>query len=171
MSNSFINPTSILIDKEKLRTLVTNDCGSFRKVSIRAKLNPSYINHLINGANNKYMKKGDAESVAKALGTTVKEFTLKQLKVEHVKIVKPVYEYNPVEIVKFHKKKEVDFKHWVSLPKREVDSSCVYEVDRLGTRRMVARTNGNGVVIYLNEYVAHNALETLVQGIRNRNVE
>ena len=157
--------TRILVDKVALRNFInTSEHENMKEVSRLSGLYPNYLSGLLNVETSRTIKLSAAESIAKVLGVTVKQFTIME---KVIVIEKPKPLYSAIEIVKCRKKKEVDFKHWVSLPKREVDSSCVYEVDRLGTRRMVARTNGNGVVVYLNEYVAHNALETLVQGLRN----
>jgi len=154
--------TRILVDKKALRDLITSSkFDTAKEVSKQSGLYSNYINTLLNVETSRTIKVSYAESIAKVLGVTVNEFSIDDVEEE----VKPIYSH--VEIVKCRKKKEVDFKHWVSLPKREVDTGCVYELDRLGMRRLVARTNGKGVVIYLNEYVAHNALETLVQGLRN----
>jgi len=70
-----------------------------------------------------------------------------------------------------HKSKNDFTSNWKSLSKREVPSNHLYSVDRLGMRRKVAELNKSGVVVYLNEYISCSGLESLVQGIRNKNVE
>jgi len=157
--------TRILVDKKALRDLITSSkFDTAKEVSKQSGLYSNYINTLLNVETSRTIKLSVAESIAKVLGVTVDRFTIIE-KVIVIEKQKPLYSH--AEIVKCRKKKEVDFKHWVSLPKREVDTGCTYELDTLGMRRLVARTNGKGVVIYMSEYVRHNALETLVQSVRN----
>lgn len=73
----------------------------------------------------------------------------------------------PTQDSKPHKSKNDFTVNWKSLPHIERQSNHLYAIDRLGMNRKVAELNKSGVVIYLNEYVAHSGLETLVESIKN----
>jgi len=125
-----------------------------------------------------YLTIAEVKRIAKLLNADYKKFCdVKNVEEEWESKMKLVIEKEPeevkplvnlVEIVKFQKNRDSNLINWVSLPRIERDSNHLYALDRLGMNRKVAEINKTGIVIYLNEYVAHSGLNKAVQDVKKQ---